>query len=118
MLLKPLIAPTIALVGAGALLCGCADDPHTTNTAVGGAALGAVAGAIIGNNVGARNPASGALIGAAAGGLLGAAKGCADQGGCGGVHANHKQYYDEQAGRYYYFDSATGRYFWEDGSPR
>lgn len=114
MLLKPLIA----VAGAGALLCACAEDPHTTNTAIGGAALGAVAGAVIGNNVGAHNPASGALIGAAAGGLLGAAKGCADQGGCGAAHPNHRQYYDERAGRYYYYDSATGRYFWEDGSPR
>jgi hypothetical protein len=99
MLLKPLIA----LAGAGALLCACADDPHTTNTALGGAAIGAVAGAVI-----SHNPASGALIGAAAGGLLGAATGCSD----------HRQYYDERAGRYYYYDSATGRYFWEDGSPR
>ncbi|THD54015.1 MAG: hypothetical protein E8A12_17925 [Phenylobacterium sp.] len=55
---------------------------------------------------------------AIAGGLLGVAKSCADQGGCGATHPNHKQYYDEQAGRYYYFDSATGRYFWEDGAPR
>ena len=106
-----LIKPFIALAGAGALLCACADDPHTTNTAIGGAALGAVAGAVIGNNVGA-------LIGAAAGGLLGAAKGCAVQGGCGARAPDHRQYYDERAGRYYYYDSATGRYFWEDGSPR
>ena len=35
MLLKPLIA----VAGAGALLCACADDPHTTNTAIGGAGL-------------------------------------------------------------------------------
>jgi hypothetical protein len=114
-----LLKPIIALAGAGALLCACADDPHTTNRAVGGAALGAIAGAVIGNNVGAHNPASGALIGAAAGGLIGAAKGCADQGGCRGAGANtHRQYYDESARRYYYYDSATGRYFWEDGSPR
>jgi hypothetical protein len=113
-----LLRPLIAVAGAGALLCACADDPHTTNTAIGGAALGAVAGAVIGNNVGAHNAASGALIGAAAGGLLGAAKGCADQGGCGAAHPAHRQYYDERAGRYYYYDSATGRYFWEDGSPR
>ena len=71
MLLKPLIA----LAGAGALCCACADDPHTTNTAVGGAAIGAIAGAVIGNNVGAHNPASGALIGAAAGGLIGRGQG-------------------------------------------
>jgi hypothetical protein len=113
-----LLRPLIALAGAAALLCACADDPHTTNTALGGAALGAVAGAVIGNNVGAHDAAGGALIGAAAGGLLGVANGCADQGGCGAAHGNHKQYYDEQAGRYYYFDSATGRYFWEDGTPR
>ena len=110
--------PLIALAGSAALLCACADDPHTTNTAVGGAALGAVAGAVIGNNTGAHNAASGALIGAAAGGLLGVAKGCADQGGCGGRAANHRQYYDETAGRYYYYDAATSRYFWENGSPR
>jgi hypothetical protein len=114
MLLKPLIA----VAGAGALLCACADDPHTTNTTLGGAAIGAVAGAVIGNNVGAHNAASGALIGAVAGGALGAAKGCADQGGCGARAPEHRQYYDERAGRYYYYDSATGRYFWEDGSPR
>jgi phage tail tape-measure protein len=113
-----MLKPLIALVGAGALLCACAEDPHTTNTALGGAALGAVAGAVIGNNTGAHNPASGALIGAAAGGLLGAAKGCADQGGCGAHAPSHRQYYDEKVGRYYYYDSATGRYFWEDGSPR
>jgi hypothetical protein len=114
-----LLKPFIALAGAGALLCACADDPHTTNTAVGGAAIGAIAGAVIGNNVGAHNPASGALIGAAAGGLIGAAKGCADQGGCRGAGpGTHRQYYDESARRYYYYDSATGRYFWEDGSPR
>jgi hypothetical protein len=114
MLLKPLIG----LAGAAALLCACAEDPHTTNTALGGAAIGAVAGAVIGNNVGARNPATGALIGAAAGGLIGAAKGCNDQGGCGARAPGHRQYYDEHASRYYYYDSATGRYFWEDGSPR
>ena len=114
MMLKPLIA----LAGAGALLCACADDPHTTNTTLGGAALGAVAGAVIGNNTGSGNAATGALIGGAVGAAAGAVKGCHDQGGCGGVHANHRQYYDEKAGRYYYFDSATGRYFWEDGTPR
>jgi phage tail tape-measure protein len=113
-----LLRPFVAIAGAGALLCACADDPHTTNTALGGAAIGAVAGAVIGNNVGAHNPASGALIGAAAGGLIGAAKGCADQGGCGARAPEHRQYYDERAARYYYYDSATGRYFWEDGSPR
>jgi phage tail tape-measure protein len=114
MLLKPLIA----LAGAGALLCACADDPHTTNTTVGGAALGAIAGAVIGNNTGSGNAATGALIGAVAGGAIGAVKGCHDQGGCGASPNSHRQYYDEHAGRYYYFDAATGRYFWEDGSPR
>jgi phage tail tape-measure protein len=113
-----MLKPIIALAGAGALLCACADDPHTTNTALGGAALGGIAGAIIGNNVGAHNPATGALIGAVAGGALGVAKGCADQGGCGAKAAGHRQYYDERAQRYYYYDSATGRYYWEDGSPR
>jgi hypothetical protein len=113
-----LLKPFIVVASAGALLCACAEDPHTTNTALGGATLGAIAGAVIGNNVGAHNPASGALIGAAAGGLLGVAKGCSDQGGCGAKAPGHRQYYDEKAGRYYYYDSATGRYFWEDGSPR
>ncbi|SRR5258708_23265114 len=114
MLLKPLIA----LAGAGALLCACADDPHTTNTTLGGAAIGAVAGAVIGNNVGGHNAAGGALIGGALGAAAGAVKGCHDQGGCGASGGSHRQYYDERAGRYYYYDSATGRYFWEDGSPR
>jgi uncharacterized protein YcfJ len=119
MLLKPMIAPLVALAGAGALLSACADDPHTTNTTVGGAALGAIAGAVIGNNTGSGNAATGALIGAAVGGAAGAVKGCHDQGGCGSAAANnHRQYYDERAGRYYYYDAATGRYFWEDGSPR
>jgi hypothetical protein len=114
MLLKPLIA----LAGAGALLCACADDPHTTNTTLGGAAIGAVAGAVIGNNTGSGNAATGALIGGALGAAAGAVKGCNDQGGCGARAGGHRQYYDERAGRYYYYDSATGRYFWEDGSPR
>nr|MEA2799385.1 hypothetical protein [Phenylobacterium sp.] len=114
MLLKPLIA----VAGAGALLCACADDPHTTNTTLGGAAIGAVAGAVIGNNTGSGNAATGALIGGALGAAAGAVKGCHDQGGCGNSAGAHRQYYDERAGRYYYYDSATGRYFWEDGSPR
>ncbi|HEV7384752.1 MAG TPA: YMGG-like glycine zipper-containing protein [Phenylobacterium sp.] len=110
--------PLIALAGAGALLCACADDPHTTNTTLGGAAIGAVAGAVIGNNTGSGNAATGALIGGALGAAAGAVKGCHDQGGCGNSAGAHRQYYDERAGRYYYYDSATGRYFWEDGSPR
>ena len=114
MLLKPLIG----LAGASALLCACADDPHTTNTTVGGAALGAIAGAVIGNNVGHGDAGSGALLGAAVGGTIGAVKGCREDGGCGAAAPSHRQYYDERAGRYYYFDSATGRYYWEDGSPR
>jgi phage tail tape-measure protein len=112
------LRPLISIVAAGALLSACADDPHTTNTALGGAALGAVAGAVIGNNTGSGNAATGALIGAVAGGAVGAVKGCHDQGGCGAGASNHRQYYDERAGRYYYYDSGTGRYFWEDGSPR
>ena len=110
--------PLIALAGAGALLCACADDPHTTNTTLGGAAIGAVAGAVIGNNTGSGNAATGALIGGALGAAAGAVKGCHDQGGCGSGAPARRQYYDERAGRYYYYDSATGRYFWEDGSPR
>jgi uncharacterized protein YcfJ len=113
-----MLKPLIALAGAGAMLCACADDPHTTNTTLGGAALGAIAGAVIGNNTGSGNAATGALIGAAVGGAAGAVKGCHDQGGCGGAAKTHRQYYDERAQRYYYYDPATGRYFWEDGTPR
>jgi hypothetical protein len=108
----------IALAGAGVLLSACANDPHTTNTTLGGAALGAVAGAVIGNNTGSGNAATGALIGGALGAAAGAVKGCNDQGGCGAQTPSRRQYYDERAGRYYYYDSATGRYYWEDGSPR
>ena len=108
----------IALAGAGMLLTACANDPHTTNTTLGGAAIGAVAGAVIGNNTGSGNAATGALIGAAVGGAAGAVKGCNDQGGCGAASSPKRQYYDERAGRYYYYDSANGRYFWEDGTPR
>jgi uncharacterized protein YcfJ len=67
--------PVTVLVATAVLLCACADDPHTTNTALGGTALGALAGAVISNNTGAHNAASGALIGAAAVGLIGVAKG-------------------------------------------
>jgi hypothetical protein len=108
----------IALAGAGLLLTACANDPHTTNTALGGAALGAVAGAVIGNNVGSGDAASGAVVGAVVGGAAGAVKGCSDQGGCGARPEPHRQYYDEHAGRYYYYDAAAAGYFWEDGSPR
>lgn len=109
----------VGLAGASALLAACADDPHTTNTTLGGAAIGAVAGAVIGNNVGSGNAATGAAIGALVGGAAGAVKGCHDEGGCGAQAApNRRQYYDERAGRYYYYDSGTGRYYWEDGSPR
>ena len=118
-MLKRFLAPAIAMVGAGALLTACADDPHTTNTTLGGAALGAVAGAVIGNNVGSGNAATGAAVGALVGGAAGAVKGCRDEGGCGNQPAaNRRQYYDERAGRYYYYDPGTGRYFWEDGAPR
>jgi uncharacterized protein YcfJ len=113
-----LLKPIVALAGASVLLCACANDPHTTNSAVGGAALGALAGAVIGNNTGSGNAATGALVGAVAGGAIGAVKACHDEGGCGAAANNHRQYYDERAGRYYYYDSATGRYFWDDGSPR
>jgi len=118
-MLKRFLAPAIAMAGAGALLTACADDPHTTNTTLGGAALGAVAGAVIGNNVGSGNAATGAAVGALVGGAAGAVKGCRDEGGCGNQPAaNRRQYYDERAGRYYYYDPGTGRYFWEDGAPR
>lgn len=114
-----MLKPLIALAGAGVLVAACADDPHTTNTTLGGAALGAVAGAVVGNNVGSGNAATGAAIGAALGGAAGAVKGCRDQGGCGAsANVNRRQYYDDRAGRYYYYDPGTGRYYWEDGTPR
>jgi uncharacterized membrane protein len=113
-----MLKPLIALAGAGLLVSACANDPHTTNTTLGGAALGAVAGAVIGNNTGSGNAATGALIGGALGAAAGAVKGCNDQGGCGNAAPTRRQYYDERAGRYYYYDSATGRYYWEDGAPR
>lgn len=113
-----MLKPLIALAGAGVLTAACASDPHTTNTTLGGAALGGLAGAVIGNNVGSGNAATGAAIGAALGGAAGAVKSCRDQGGCGAAPASRRQFYDERAGRYYYYDSATGRYYWEDGSPR
>ncbi|RAK57704.1 YMGG-like glycine zipper-containing protein [Phenylobacterium deserti] len=113
-----MLKPMIALAGAATLLTACANDPHTTNTALGGAALGALAGAVVGNNVGSGNAATGAAVGALVGGAAGAVKGCNDQGGCGAANTPRRQYYDERAGRYYYYDSATGRYFWEDGTPR
>jgi hypothetical protein len=71
-----------------------------------------------GNNVGHGDAASGALLGAAVGGAAGAYKGCREDGNCGAAPANHRQYYDDRAGRYYYYDAGTGRYYWEDGSPR
>jgi phage tail tape-measure protein len=112
-----MLKPLIALFGASTLLVACADDPHTTNTTLGGAALGAVAGAV-GNNVGSGNAATGALVGGALGAAAGAYKGCHDQGGCGSNAPARRQYYDERAGRYYYYDSGSGRYYWEDGTPR
>jgi hypothetical protein len=108
----------IAVAGASTLLAACANDPHTTNTTLGGAALGAVAGAVIGNNVGSGSAATGALVGGALGAAAGAYKGCHDQGGCGATPPSRRQYYDERAGRYYYYDSGSGRYYWEDGTPR
>ena len=113
-----MLKPWIAIAGASVLLTACANDPHTTNTTLGGAALGAVAGAVIGNNTGSGNAATGAAIGALVGGAAGAVKGCNDQGGCGASTPSRRQYYDERAGRYYYYDSGNGRYYWEDGSPR
>ena len=113
-----MLKPLIALAGASVLVAACADDPHTTNTTLGGAALGALAGAVIGNNTGSHNAAAGAAIGAALGGAAGAVKGCHDQGGCGSAAPSRRQYYDDRAGRYYYYDPATGRYYWENGAPR
>lgn len=107
----------IALAGAGMLVTACANDPHTTNTTLGGAAIGAVGGAAI-SAIAGGNAGTGALIGAGVGAAAGAVKGCHDQGGCGSNANSRRQYYDERAGRYYYYDSANGRYYWEDGSPR
>lgn len=103
----------IALAAAGCLVTACSSDPHVQNSALGGAAIGALAGGIIGNNTGSGNAATGAAIGAVVGGVAGAAKGCSDVGGC-----DHKQYYDQRAGRYYYYDSRDGRYYWDNGEPR
>jgi len=112
-----MLKPLIALAGASVLVAACADDPHTTNTTLGGAAIGAAAGALIGSATGG-TAATGALIGGGVGAAAGAVKGCHDQGGCGGASPARRQYYDERVGRYYYYDPATGRYYWEDGSPR
>ncbi|MDB5445019.1 MAG: hypothetical protein JWQ97_336 [Phenylobacterium sp.] len=112
-----MLKPLIALAGASILVAACADDPHTTNTTLGGAAIGAVAGAVIGGATGG-SAATGALIGGGVGAAAGAYKGCHDQGGCGSAAPGRRQYYDERAGRYYYYDSANGRYYWEDGTPR
>jgi uncharacterized protein YcfJ len=103
----------IALAAAGALVSACSSDPHVQNSTLGGAAIGALAGGIIGNNTGSGNAATGAAIGAVVGGVAGAAKGCSDVGGC-----DHKQYYDQRAGRYYYYDGRDGRYYWDNGEPR
>jgi hypothetical protein len=114
-----MLKPLIALAGAGVLVAGCANDPHTTNTTLGGAALGALAGGVIGNNLSHGSTLGGAAIGAAVGAAAGSYKGCRDEGGCGAQAApNRRQYYDERAGRYYYYDPATGRYYWENGQPR
>lgn len=108
-----------AVAALGLLSTACTTSGATERNAAGGAALGAIAGAVIGNNVGHGDAASGAALGAVLGGTVGAVKGCREDGGCGATATNnHRQYYDERAGRYYYYDSATGRYYWEDGSPR
>src|SRR6185437_13867370 len=67
-----MLKPLIALAGASVLVAACADDPHTTNTTLGGAALGAVAGAVVGNNLAHGSTLGGAAIGAAIGGAAGA----------------------------------------------
>src|SRR4051812_34061877 len=108
----------ITLAGVGLLGLGaCTATGNTERSAVGGAAIGAIAGAVIGNNVGSGSAGTGAAIGAAIGGTAGGVHGCQQDGGCGAA-PNHRQYYDERAGRYYYRDSQDGRYYWEDGSPR
>jgi hypothetical protein len=112
-----MLKPLIALVGASSLLAACAGDPHTTNTTLGGAGIGALAGAVIGGATGG-SALTGALIGGGVGAAAGAYKGCHDQGGCGAKSGGRRQYYDERVGRYYYYDSASGRYYWEDGTPR
>jgi phage tail tape-measure protein len=119
MLNTKLFKPCLVIAAAGLLSAACTTSGATERNAAGGAALGAIAGAVIGNNVGHGDAAAGAAIGAAVGGTAGAIKGCREDGGCGAANANnHRQYYDERAGRYYYYDSRTGRYYWEDGSPR
>ena len=101
----------IALAGAGLLAAACTSDPYTNQRIGTGAAIGALGGAIVGNNVGDGNAAVGAAIGAAAGAGVGAAT-------AGGGQMNRRQYYDQNAGRYYYFDQRTQRYYWENGQPR
>ena len=108
----------ITLSGVGLLALGaCTTTGNTERDAVIGGGIGAVAGAVLGNNLGNGNGGTGAAIGAAFGATAGAVHGCQTDGGCGAA-PNHRQYYDERAGRYYYRDSQTGRYYWEDGSPR
>lgn len=113
------LKPLIAIAGAGLLAAACTTTGNVERNAGVGAALGGLAGAVIGNNVGGGDAGTGAAIGAALGGGAGALRGCRQDGGCGAQPStNHRQYYDENAGRYYYYDSQSGRYFWEDGSPR
>ena len=47
----------------------------------------------------------------------GVMRGCSQAGGCGGG-VDRRQYYDENAGRYYFYDPRTRRYYWENGAPR
>jgi hypothetical protein len=108
MLSLKFLKPCVAIAGAGLLAAACTTTGNTERNA----------GAVIGNNVGHGDAASGALLGAAVGGAAGAYKGCREDGNCGAAPANHRQYYDDRAGRYYYYDAGTGRYYWEDGSPR
>ena len=88
----------VAAVGLTLAACGTTTEERVATGALGGAAAGAVL-----------DGGTGAVVG----GVAGAAKGCSDVGGC-----DHKQYYDQRAGRYYYYDSRDGRYYWDNGEPR
>ncbi len=69
-----------------------------------------------------RNALLGLALGCAAVVISGCASvdGAPDQPGSRTLAAkpNHRQYFDQNKGRYYYFDLTTHRYYWEDGSPR
>jgi hypothetical protein len=71
------------------------------------------AGALLSACASAPHPTTAALGGAAA-----AATSCAAPGDCQKQDLGKRQYYDEQAHRYYYYDGASGRYYWEDGAQR